>query len=67
MIAAVTGFHGTIAFDRSKPDGAPRKLLDVSRLRALGWQASIDLETGLRETYRWFLENQGRIRGRGIA
>ena len=66
-IAAVTGFRGAIAFDRSKPDGAPRKLLDVSRLRALGWQASIDLETGLRETYRWFLENQERIRGRGIA
>lgn len=53
-IARVTGFQGDIRFDTSKPDGAPRKLLEVSRLAALGWQAGIGLEDGLRETYAWF-------------
>lgn len=62
-MARVTGFSGRIVFDTSKPDGTPRKLLDVSRLKALGWQASIDLETGLRETYAWFCANQSRYRG----
>jgi GDP-L-fucose synthase len=54
LIAAVTGFKGRISFDPSQPDGTPRKLLDVSRLTALGWQARIPLEEGLRRTYRWF-------------
>jgi len=62
-MARVTGFSGRIVFDTSKPDGTPRKLLDVSRLKALGWQAGIDLETGLRETYAWFCANQSRYRG----
>lgn len=53
-LARVTGFKGHIRFDSSKPDGTPRKLMDVSRLRALGWEASIDLEQGLRQTYEWF-------------
>jgi GDP-L-fucose synthase len=61
-VARVTGFQGRLVFDNSKPDGAPRKLLDVSRLKALGWQASISLEDGLRDAYRWFLENQGHFR-----
>jgi len=61
-IARVTGFQGRLVFDTSKPDGAPRKLMDVSRLKALGWQASIGLEEGLRDAYRWFLDNQGRFR-----
>ena len=61
-IAEVTGFTGKLTFDTSKPDGAPRKLMDVSRLRSLGWQASISLEDGLRNAYRWFVENQHQIR-----
>ena len=55
-IARVTGFNGELVFDPSKPDGAPRKLLDVSKLNRLGWWASCDLENGLRDAYRWFLE-----------
>lgn len=46
----------------SKPDGTPRKLLDVTRLTALGWQARIGLQQGITETYRWFLEHQGELR-----
>jgi GDPmannose 4,6-dehydratase/GDP-L-fucose synthase len=54
MIARITGFSGKIAFDASKPDGTPRKLLDVSRLTKMGWQARIPLEAGIGETYAWF-------------
>lgn len=61
-MAKVTDFTGTLTFDSSKPDGTPRKLLDVSRLKALGWQASISLEEGLRSTYEWFLKNQDNFR-----
>lgn len=57
MVAAVTGFEGKITTDPSKPDGTPRKLLDVSRLASMGWTASIPLAQGLSDTYRWFLEN----------
>lgn len=60
---SVVGFEGELVFDSSKPDGTPRKLMDVSRLNALGWQASISLEEGLRQTYQWFLQNQERLRG----
>ncbi|MBJ8823289.1 GDP-L-fucose synthase [Citrobacter europaeus] len=62
-IAKVVGFRGEIIFDSSKPDGTPRKLLDVSRLRRLGWHHEIGLEQGLVNTYRWFLDNQQRYRG----
>ncbi|KJV07050.1 GDP-L-fucose synthase [Methylocucumis oryzae] len=58
ILANVTGFTGQLTFDTSKPDGTPRKLLDISRLTALGWQAHIGLAEGLKETYAWFLENQ---------
>jgi GDP-L-fucose synthase len=58
----VVGFTGELVFDASKPDGTPRKLMDVSRLKALGWQAEIDLEVGLEQTYAWFLQYQGRLR-----
>ena len=61
-VAKVTGFKGKLVFDTSKPDGTPRKLLDVSLLKSLGWQASILLEDGLRDAYRWFLENQNSFR-----
>jgi len=57
-IARVTEYQGELKFDSSKPDGTPRKLMDVSRLKALGWESSISLEDGLRDAYRWFVENQ---------
>ncbi|MCE7058285.1 GDP-L-fucose synthase [Algoriphagus sp. AGSA1] len=61
-IAKVTGFKGTLSFDSSKPDGTPRKLMDVTRLASLGWVASIGLEDGLRSAYQWFLQNQNSYR-----
>lgn len=62
LVAAVTGFSGRIRFDESKPDGAPRKLLDVSLLAALGWRASIGLEVGISSSYDWFLTHAGALR-----
>ncbi len=56
-IAEVTGFKGKLEFDASKPDGTPRKLMDVSRLAALGWTAGISLKDGLRHAYEWYVEN----------
>ncbi|WP_350914294.1 GDP-L-fucose synthase [Providencia huaxiensis] len=61
-MAKVVGFTGDITFDSSKPDGTPRKLMDVSRLKDLGWSYSIDLESGLTQTYQWFLQNQQKFR-----
>ncbi|WGT46725.1 GDP-L-fucose synthase [Tessaracoccus lacteus] len=61
-VAAVTGFDGRLTFDASKPDGTPRKLLDVSRLASLGWRAGIGLPEGLRSTYDWFLANATTLR-----
>ncbi|MDO6712874.1 GDP-L-fucose synthase [Aliiglaciecola sp. 2_MG-2023] len=61
-VAKVTGYEGDISFDASKPDGAPRKLMNVSRLKDLGWQYSISLEEGLASTYEWFLANQDSFR-----
>lgn len=58
MIADIVGFEGEIVNDTSKPDGTPRKLLDVSRLDSLGWKATIDLEEGIKGTYHWFKNNQ---------
>ena len=57
-IAKVVGWQGTFTFNRSKPDGMPRKLLDVSRLRALGWSASTDFETGMKCAYEWYVANR---------
>lgn len=62
-VARVTGFTGEIKWDTSKPDGTPRKLMDVSRLHSLGWRHTYDLEEGLHHTYEWFLKNQENIRG----
>ena len=56
-LAKVTGFKGQLVFDCSKPDGTPRKLMDVSRLKSLGWKPTISLEDGLRDTYQWFEKN----------
>lgn len=61
-VARVVGYQGDIVFDTSKPDGTPRKLMDVSRLAKLGWIASITLEKGLEDTYQWFLANQNTFR-----
>ena len=61
-IAEVVGFDGEICFDTSKPDGTPQKLLDISRISALGWSAKISLEEGLKHTYQWFLENRESLR-----
>jgi len=63
-VAKVTGYKGKVEFDTSKPDGAPRKLLDVSRLKALGWEATTTLEDGLSRTYNWFLQNQESFRAK---
>jgi len=54
----VVGFKGELKFDASKPDGAPRKLIDVSRLISMGWRYSVDLEDGLKKTYTWYLKNE---------
>ncbi len=58
LIQKITGFEGNIEWDSSKPDGTPRKLLDVSRISALGWKAQISLEDGIRSTYEWYKANQ---------
>lgn len=57
LVKDVVGFAGKIAYDRTKPDGTPRKLLDISRITQLGWRAKIDLRQGIEETYRWYLES----------
>jgi len=57
-VAEVTGFKGEVKFDATKPDGAPRKLMDVARLKSLGWHSSISLEDGLKSAYMWFIDNQ---------
>jgi GDP-L-fucose synthase len=61
LVGEVVGYSGNLVFDRSKPDGTPRKLLDVSRLRGMGWRHTIDLREGVLETYRWYLENGARL------
>ena len=61
-VKQVTGFSGELTFDTSKPDGTPRKLMDVSRLTALGWKANISLLEGITSTYQWFLEHQSDFR-----
>lgn len=58
LIKKVVGFEGKIVNDTTKPDGTPRKLLDVSKLHSLGWKHKINLEEGIRKTYKWFLENK---------
>ncbi len=62
LIARVVGFEGRIAYDTSKPDGAPRKLLDTSRLTSLGWSPSITLAEGIASTYEWYKSNLASVR-----
>lgn len=57
VIAQIVGYQGEIHWDDSKPNGTPRKLLDVSKINQLGWKANIDLESGIKSTYEWFLKN----------
>ncbi|WP_020401554.1 GDP-L-fucose synthase family protein [Gracilimonas tropica] len=61
-VQEVVGHKGSIEWDTSKPDGTPRKLMDVSRINDLGWRAQIDLEEGIKNTYQWFLNNLDEIR-----
>ena len=63
LVARVTGFEGRITTDPSNPDGTMRKLMDVGRLADMGWTAQVELEDGVRSTYRWFLDNQDAFRG----
>jgi GDP-L-fucose synthase len=58
MVARIVDFKGNLRFDTTKPDGMPQKLLDITRLNGLGWKAKIELEEGLKQTYKWYLENQ---------
>ncbi|WP_317129411.1 GDP-L-fucose synthase family protein [Litoribacter populi] len=62
MVQRLTAHQGPIHFDPTKPDGTPRKLLDVSRLSNAGWKAEIELEEGIRRTYEWYVENIGRVK-----
>jgi GDP-L-fucose synthase len=62
IVSYAVGWRGTLSFDTSKPDGTPRKLLDVTRLDALGWKATIPLTDGIAATYAWFLENESNLR-----
>jgi GDP-L-fucose synthase len=61
-IGEVVGFHGELKFDTSKPDGTPRKLMDISTLAKLGWQPEYDLKKGLAQAYAWFVENRQQFR-----
>ncbi len=63
LVQRVVGFEGEVLWDTTKPDGTPRKLVDVARIHALGWQARVPLEEGVRATYQWFLEHQDDFRG----
>jgi GDP-L-fucose synthase len=62
LVGRVVGYSGALQFDTSKPDGTPRKLLDVGRLKALGWSARTPLEAGIRATYEWYLHHQDELR-----
>ncbi len=63
IMAEITGFTGKIRFDTGKPDGTPRKLMDVSRLAGMGWRADIELRDGIASTYDWFLAHHDTLRG----
>jgi len=62
IVMAVTGYEGRLEFDAAKSDGAPRKLLDVSRITALGWRPRIGLRSGIEQVYAWFRANADSLR-----
>ncbi len=62
MIAMVVGYHGKLEFDKSKPDGTPRKIMDNSRIQALGWTPKTSLKQGIQEVYQWYLWNESTLR-----
>ena len=62
IIQRVTGHQGEIVWDSSKPDGTPRKLLDVSKIKEIGWEYKTDLQQGIEKTYAWFLDNMKNIK-----
>ncbi len=62
IIQKIVGHEGKIDWDRSKPDGSPRKLMDISKMHKLGWHHKVDLENGIQKTYKWFLENLNKIK-----
>ncbi len=62
LIAEIVGFEGEFMFDATKPDGTPRKLMDVSKLSTLGWKATIDLRQGIQSTYQWYIRNHMPVR-----
>ena len=62
IIQKIIGYSGDIFWDTTKPDGTPRKLMDVSKLKSIGWQYSTELEEGIEKTYAWFLENIDNIK-----
>lgn len=62
IVAEIVGYKGTIQYDTSKPDGTPRKLMDVSRINSLGWKYKTELEEGIRKTYKWFLSENVKIK-----
>jgi GDP-L-fucose synthase len=62
LVRAITGFTGKVEYDTSKPDGTPRKLLDIALIKRLGWKPRIDLREGVAETYRWFVEHHAEAR-----
>ncbi|MEI7602147.1 MAG: GDP-L-fucose synthase [Opitutae bacterium] len=61
-IAMVVGYHGKLEFDKSKPDGTPRKIMDSSRIQALGWTPKTSLKQGIQEVYQWYLWNESTLR-----
>lgn len=67
LIAATIGYRGRLRFDTNKPDGTPRKLMDSSRLVAMGWRPRVSLEEGVRETYRWYLKTDAAGLGEASA
>jgi GDP-L-fucose synthase len=61
-VCDVLGFEGALEFDPTKPDGTPRKLLDIAKIKSLGWAPKIPLREGIANAYRWFVENQSTAR-----